>query len=340
MEVSPSSWFFLSYLVSVVGIFYGSSPCEKSTVVFRSSYATFRNRTTGLIGLLDTFPLITIENGSVRCPYSQLSLGDVAVEVNFTRRQEGVLSELRRTASTFSVVSVTRFCPLVEAFSCDLICRIDDDYLEILDGEIGRRTLRGEDVERACKTDFGTALLKDAWTRIRPRWRDVCAYFEKAGTIEVKISFRYRTNDTGAWCDVSVSQPVRCKLTIYNGTRVVYGYPCSRDGLTVGGSIFYEIEKPEDTKGLKCSVSGELVREVFAELEVSEPVADFPDATSIEDEAVKGSRDTSVGLSVGFVCVFLIAAGISILASRRGLGLRTLDRVGFRVACRRAETAG
>lgn len=346
MGIPPSRWVFLVQLVRVAivsGTAGGTSPCERDAVVFSSFAPSPAGETTGLVGLVDTFPLIVIENGTVRRPYPWLSLGDTAVEVNFTRHQETVVRELRKAAATSSSVAVTYYCFLEKNFSCDIICKIDDDYLEVVDGKIDGRTIQGEELERACQMRYGIGLLESAWTRIRERWRNVCSHLETTGTTEVKISFLYHADRREAWCTASVSQPVRCKFTIYNDTRVVGGYPCSQTGLTVGGTLAYNLEGAEETKGLKCSVSGKLLREVFADLEMSDSIGeleagDFSDGAPAGYGAVDGSHGTSVGLSVGIVCVFLIAVAVFVLAFRKKLGPWSLNRVGSRFVYRRTET--
>lgn len=341
MGVPSSRWVFFGHLVYVAFgplVIGGISPCEKTAVVFSSSAPTPAGGTTGLVGLVDTFPLIVIENGTVRRPYSWLSLGDTAVEVNFTRHQETVVRELRKAAATSSSVSVTYYCFLGETFSCDILCKIDDDYLEVVDGKIDRRTLQGEELERACQLRYGIGLLEGAWTRIRQRWRNLCSSLERTEAVEVKISFFYHADSREAWCSVSVSQPVRCKFTIYNHTRVVGGQPCSRIGLAVGGTLAYDLESAEEAKGLKCSVSGDLLREVFADLEVSDSTGNLSDVAPAGYELADESHAASVGVSVGIACVFLIAVAIFVLAFRKRLGPWSLNRVGSRFVYRRAGT--
>lgn len=343
MGIFLCRWVFLSHLSYAVfssTIVYKSSRCQRSSVVLESSYTTSDRKTMGAIGLTETFALVVIDNGTVRYPYVWLPVKDAVVEVNFTRHQDVVLRDLRAHFPNALTVSVSYFCSVERNLSCDVICRFDDDFIVVSEGEITQRTIQDQKADRICKMEYGLALLEDSWGRIFTRWSALCSYFEKGETIQVNISFTYDTETNTSWCNASVSEPVHCKLTVYYKEKVVGSEPCVRDGLTVGAALLYDPKKEQDLRNLTCSVSGPFVKEVFVDLKVSKQNEEDSDAAS--REYADGAGATGTGLGIGVVFVLLLAMAVFVLAFRRRLGLRSLDRVVDRVSARfaylRAET--
>lgn len=340
MRVFICRWMILghlSYVASSSMTVRGSSPCQRNSVLLQSTYAASDRETTGGVGLTDTFALVVVDNGTVRYPYPWLSVRETAVEVNFTRHQDVVLRDLRTHFPRALTVSVSHFCSLERNISCDVICKIDDDFIVVSEGEIIQRTLQDQNADRICKTKYGFSLLERSWNRIFSRWWGLCSYFEGAERTRVNISFTYHAETNASWCNASVSEPVHCKLTVYHREEVVGSKPCARDGAAVGAALSYEPTEDQDLHSLKCSVSGNLLKEVFTRLETR-------DRDDHSDAAGYGRTDggTNAGLGVGVVFALLVALAVSVVAFRKRLGLRVLDRAVDRVCARltylRAET--
>lgn len=324
MGVCLYRWLFLCHLADAAFrsvTMRGRSLCRSSSIVLSASYTTADRRTTGRLGLVGTFDLVLIGDGTVRHPYPRLlSAKETVVEVNFTQHQEVVARVLHTQYPQVSTVSVSYLCALVPSLSCETICEMGEDVVVVSGGEVTRRTVKNDEVDQTCEMEYGLSLLQHSWDRIYRRWLGLCFYFDN---LQVNISFTYDAVTNTSRCNASVSEPVCCVVTVYRRDEAVGSEPCVRDGPTVGGVLSYEPEDAEDLSALRCSVSGPLLKEVSVRLE---------------------PRDPSAALGVGLVFALLFATAVFVLAFRRRLGLRFLDRAVERVsshlAYRRTETAG
>lgn len=353
MTDSTRRWLFLVHVCVVLSekVPRGLPPCRESFVVFGLVHTSPDDRLAGSVGLTRTFPLILISDGTVRYPYPWIRPNDASVEVNFTRRQEVVVRELRRLYPNVSNVGISHHCALERDFVCYAVCRFGGDELELYEDEDGSGTAREGTPEEICGRRVGISTLKRSWGTIWRRWRAVCLDFERLKPIRVSVTFSYHAGEREAWCNVSLSVPVRCKARVYRDGHAQGSSPCEQhaDG-TVGALFGYKIEGSGTLAGLTCHVVGDMFEETIARLGGARAIATqtvvapadlsatvfttrIPsviatggggtDGGLIEDQTDRGP---SIGLGVCLACVFVFALAVLVFAFRRRLGLRSLNR--------------
>lgn len=304
--------------------------CEGGTVIFDARYALPGDVFHGSVELIDTLSLIWIGNVSVNHPYPQLRINDTSVEVNFTRRQEGILREFRRLLPNASNLGISYYCDLAEDFLCEAVCTFDEEEIDLADEEVGSGDLETGGLREICKKKEGLTFLQRSWEKVWKRWQTVCLYFETQKPIPVNVTFRHHTRESEIRCRVSVPEPVVCKARIYNGTEALGSAPCQQYAdATVGAVVTHRVGETDELVELTCVVIGDMINETVVPLDQNVDVS--MTATTRLRSAV-GSKESQmaggggIGLAVGLLLVALVGSAVLVVAFRRRLGLRTLDR--------------
>lgn len=310
------------------------SVCSDRILILRARYAHPSDRFSGYVSLDVTFAVIEVSNASVEYSYPRLPVGDARIEIDFLRRQREFMRLLQMKLPNVSNVSVSYSCYLAFDFSCDLICVFDDKYVRGSEWKVTGSNIDDDAVADLCAKGHLTSLLRNAWEEVRTRWHGVCAEIEKRRD-QMTISFRYDPRRRSALCNVSLVDPVSCRMIIENlDARATDPKFCKpRGDATVGVAREYPIEIAKREVVLTCLVSTDFIEKTksLRLTNRSEDFGDFEvsgDGFPAEPVAECGA---DLGLIVGLSCAAFCATVIVLLLWRRRRGSRSLTRTTRRV---------